>query len=337
LRVTEGLPSQKGEKALHCSCADDIMGASYSLLVDQSRLLPLPELRRGGGTRRRQQAVGIEHRVGTPQGTTAAWRWISAGRIAHQPRERQPPVRERGVPGRPRARMRGPLYAMSRQTVLQPPRAAPHAREEQRCPTRGVHPSHGRGRRYPTAHGPPRPGARHRPRRRPRMPQGASRHPPLAHPTASSGDRGAAGGLRRRAHGQRGVSRGRRPRRALAAAGWRQGGCRAVPRGDPRRSARGTTPPQRPPALTHLHLRPFSVLVNRTLGAFSRPCAATRRCAHAARRIFSRRDHSCPCHGGHSTRRATSCSGPPSRRGAVPVHTRDTIAPAQRAGGGRFD
>jgi len=26
---------------------------------------------------------------------------------------------------------------------------------------------------------------------------------------------------------------------------------------------------QRPPALTHLHLRPFSVLVNRTLGAFS--------------------------------------------------------------------
>jgi hypothetical protein len=69
------------------------MGASYSLLVDQSRLLPLPELRRGGGTRRRQQAVGIEHRVGTPQGTTAAWRWISAGRIAHQPRERQPPAR----------------------------------------------------------------------------------------------------------------------------------------------------------------------------------------------------------------------------------------------------
>jgi hypothetical protein len=101
------------------------------------------------------------------------------------------------------------------------------------------------------------------------MPQGASRHPPLAHPTASSGDRGAAGGLRRRAHGQRGVSRGRRPRRAPAVAGWRQGGCRAVPRGGPRRSDRGTMPPRRPPALAHLHLRPFSVIVNRTLGAFS--------------------------------------------------------------------
>src|SRR5712691_5933906 len=47
---------------------------------------------------------------------------------------------------------------------------------------------------------------------------------------------------------------------------WRQGGCRAVLRGDPRRSDRGTTPPQRPPALTHRLLRPFSVIVNRPLG-----------------------------------------------------------------------
>jgi len=96
-----------------------------------------------------------------------------------------------------------------------------------------------------------------------------SRRPPLPpHPRrVAFAARRPAGSAR--AHGQRGVSRGRRPRRAPAVAGWRQGGCRAGPRGAPRRSARGTTPPRRPPALTHLPLRPFSVIVNRTLGAFS--------------------------------------------------------------------
>ncbi len=52
--------------------------------------------------------------------------------------------------------------------------------------------------------------------------------------------------------------------------------------GDHRQSDRGTTPPRRPPALAHLPLRPFSVLVTRTLGTCSRPCAAMRRGAHAA-------------------------------------------------------
>jgi len=51
---------------------------------------------------------------------------------------------------------------------------------------------------------------------------------------------------------------------------------------DHRHSDRGTTPPRRPPALAHLPLRPFSVLVTRTLGTCSRPCAAMRRGAHAA-------------------------------------------------------
>src|SRR6266446_7719023 len=91
-RVTAGLPSQTGERALHHACADDIMGASYSLLVDRSGLLPHLELRRGGGTRRKQQAGGVEPQVGTPQGTTAAWRWINAGRVAQPPWERQPPA-----------------------------------------------------------------------------------------------------------------------------------------------------------------------------------------------------------------------------------------------------
>jgi hypothetical protein len=56
-------------------------------------------------------------------------------------------------------------------------------------------------------------------------------------------------------------------------------------------------------------MRLFCVIVNRPLGAFSRPCAATRRWAHAALRIFSRHDHTCPCHGGHSTRGTTSWTG----------------------------
>src|SRR2546425_11040336 len=92
LRVTEGLPSQKGERALHRACADAIMGASSSLLVDRSGLLPHPELRRGGGTCRRQQAGGVEPRVGTPQGTTATWRWVNVGRGAQPQWEREPPA-----------------------------------------------------------------------------------------------------------------------------------------------------------------------------------------------------------------------------------------------------
>jgi hypothetical protein len=75
-------------------------------------------------------------------------------------------------------------------------------------------------------------------------------------------------------------------------------------------------PPRQHPSLQALRMpcmastmRLFCVIVNRPLGAFSRPCAATRRWAHAARRIFSRHDHTCPCHGGHSTRGTTSWSG----------------------------
>jgi len=153
---------------------------------------------------------------------------------------------------------------------------APTRARMQRCPTRSVHPSPARG-------GAILPHQGHkgqRPCRRSRIRRGVHsfRQP------AAGGHRGTAGGSWRWAHGQRGVRRGCRPRRALAGCGW------MAPRrlqdrttgGDHRQSDRGTTPPRRPPALAHLHLRPFSGIVTRTLGACSRPCAAMRRGAHAA-------------------------------------------------------
>ncbi len=100
---------------------------------------------------------------------------------------------------------------------------APTRARMQRCPTRRVHPSPARG-------GAILPHQGHkgqRPCRRSRIRRGVHsfRQP------AAGGHRGTAGGSWRWAHGQRGVRRGCRPRRALAAAGWRQGGCRTVPRG----------------------------------------------------------------------------------------------------------
>jgi hypothetical protein len=58
VRVTEDLLSQKGERALHSSYADDILGAAYRMVVDRHQLLPLPELGHGVGTCRIPQAVG---------------------------------------------------------------------------------------------------------------------------------------------------------------------------------------------------------------------------------------------------------------------------------------
>ena len=102
---------------------------------------------------------------------------------------------------------------------------APTRARMQRCPTRSVHPSPARG-------GAILPHQGHkgqRPCRRSRIRRGVHsfRQP------AAGGHRGTAGGSWRWAHGQRGVRRGCRPRRALAAAGWRQGGCRTVPRANP--------------------------------------------------------------------------------------------------------
>ena len=62
MRVIEDLPSQKGERALHRACADDIIGASYRLLVDRSGLLPLPELGRGRRVGWIHETVGMHHR-----------------------------------------------------------------------------------------------------------------------------------------------------------------------------------------------------------------------------------------------------------------------------------
>ena len=62
MRVTEGLPSQKGERALHRACADAIMVASYSLVVNPSGLLPLLELIQGRRVGWIHEAVGMHHR-----------------------------------------------------------------------------------------------------------------------------------------------------------------------------------------------------------------------------------------------------------------------------------
>ena len=62
MRVTEGIPSQKGERALHSSYADAIMGASYSLVVNPSGLRPLPELIQGRRVGWIHETVGMHHR-----------------------------------------------------------------------------------------------------------------------------------------------------------------------------------------------------------------------------------------------------------------------------------
>jgi hypothetical protein len=88
VRVTAGLPSHKGERALHSSYADDILGAEYRMLVDHNRLLPLSQ---SWGVVVDVQDTAGGRRVASGWGATghdSGPRWISAGSVAQPQRER---------------------------------------------------------------------------------------------------------------------------------------------------------------------------------------------------------------------------------------------------------